>query len=155
VRTHSNSGFTLIESLIVVAVSLVLAGVAAPIFTNAIDNYRLSATVSAATGAIQSARFQAIMKGYPYQLIFTSSNVSYQLYNEVPPATTFSTVGPANPLPSAGPITMNGATTFTYTFSPNGIVTWSPSQPNMQIANAVKSCTITVSGVGNVSTSCT
>jgi hypothetical protein len=128
------------------------------------NSYRQTAAVSAATGAISATRFQAIMRGYPYEIIFTSSSMSYQVYSETSGATcppTFTAVGSAVPLPSAGGISMTQATA-TYTFLSNGTVygamaTTSPclgaAVPTLQVKNAVKSNTITVSGVGNVSTS--
>jgi glutamate dehydrogenase/leucine dehydrogenase len=63
-------------------------------------------------------------------------------------------VGAAIPLESAGPITMTG-TSFTYTFSANGTVTSlaNPAGTAFQLENSFQSNTITVSGVGNVSTS--
>jgi len=165
VKRHSSSGFSLIEVLMVIAISLVLAGIAIPGFMNALKSYNQSATVSAVTGAIESTRFLAIMRGYPYQMVFTASTLSFEVYNEIPPATTFSVVVPAQgsaitPLPNAGGVAMHGAATFTYTFCPNGTVfgaatacPGSAMPPSMQISNSVKSNTITVSGVGNVSTS--
>jgi hypothetical protein len=170
----------MIEALMVVAIGLLLGGMAIPIFTNAMKNYYQSATVSAAAGAIQSTRFQAIMQGYPYQLVFTPSTLSYQLFTEVPPATKFSLVvpltgSPTTPLPSAGGVTMTGvtcsvaltnwactpasdvstisATTITYTFYANGTVTTSPAGVGVQIKNSVKANTIWISGVGDVGTS--
>jgi len=128
---------------------------AVPMVTNGVNSYRQSAAVSAATGAISATRFQAIMHGYPYQLVLTPSSLSYQIYNEVPPATSFSLIVPAQgssttPLPSAGGITMTlvtcsvaltnwactpssdqttgTGTTLTYTFAANGTVTASPSR---------------------------
>jgi len=175
VKRYRNSGFSLIEALIVVAITIVLAGIAIPVFSNAMNSYRQSATVSAASGAVSATRMQAIMRGYPYELIFTPSSLSYQLYNEVPPATTFSLVTPGTgsattPLPNAGQVTMTGlvsctappaltgctamtGTTITYTFNANGTVTLSPAGVAMQIKNSVKTNTIWVSGVGNVTTS--
>jgi prepilin-type N-terminal cleavage/methylation domain-containing protein len=160
VKRSTNAGFTLIEALIVIAISLVLAGIAIPSFTNAMSSYRLSAATSAVAGAIESTRFQAIMYGCQTQLVFTAATMSYQAYSEVPASTatgcltSFSAIGTAIPLPSVGPITMSG-TSFTYTFFANGIVTSvaSPSGTSLQLQNSVKSNTITVSGVGNVSTS--
>lgn len=163
-KRYSNSGFTMIEALMVVAVGILLAGIAMPIFTNAMKNYYQAATVSAAAGAIQSTRFQAIMHGYPYQMVFTASTLSYQIYTEsagvsCPPV--FSASGKAVPLPSAGSVSMTG-TTATYTFYASGTVygtvaTTSPctpaAAPTLQIKNSVKSNTITVSGVGDVSIS--
>ncbi len=91
------------------ASTLVPTVVAIPIANNAIYSYRQSASVSATTGAISATRFLAIMRGYPYQLVFTSSGMTYQIFNEVPPAVTFSLVTPGTgsattPLPAAGGI---------------------------------------------------
>lgn len=157
-KRRMNKGFTLIEALIVIAISLVLAGIALPVFLGAMNNYRLNAAVSAAAGALSTTRFQAIMHGYSYQIVFTSSGLSYQVYNEVPPATTYSAVGSAIPLPSAGPIAMTG-TNFTCTFTANGIAACAANPGGassfqlklMHLTTVVKSNTITVSGVGNVS----
>ena len=163
-KRYSNSGFTLLEAVMVMAVAILLAGMTLPVFTNAMKNYYQSATVSAAAGALQTTRFQAIMRGYPYEVVFTPSTLSYQVYAETSGATcppTFSAVGAATPLPSAGGVAMTG-TTITYTFYGSGTVygvvpTASPclpaAAPALQIANSVKSSTITVSGVGDVSTS--
>jgi prepilin-type N-terminal cleavage/methylation domain-containing protein len=171
-KRNSHAGFTLIEILIVIAITMVLAGISIPIFGNAMNSYRESASVSAVTGAIQANRYQAIMHGYPYQLVFTTTTMSYQVFNEVPPATTFSLVTPGvgsatTPLPSAGAIVMTGlvgcatttsltscttmtGTTITFTFSANGTVSVSPGAALIEISNSVKKSLIAVSGVGNV-----
>jgi len=172
VERHGNSGFTLLEALMVMAISLVLAAVAAPIASNAINAYYLNATVSAASGAISSTRMQAIMHGYSYQLVFSPSVLTYQVIPSVGASTTI-------PLPNAGGVSMQGwincpltnpqtlivlsctkmtaGATITYTFAANGTVSFSPaSSPaavGMQISNKVSSNTIWVSGVGYVSTS--
>ena len=145
-KRRASAGFSLIEMLVVIAIVGVLAAMAIPGFMNSMNSYRFSGAVAASTGAIQSTRFQAIMQGYPYRLVFTSSTLSYQVSNQVPPATSFSAVGSAIPIARPGDATFNG-TTFTYTFSPNGTVT---SSSTMQISNGVSSNTLTVSGVGNV-----
>ncbi len=179
-KRYSNSGFTLLEAVMVMAVAILLAGMTLPVFTNAMKNYYQSATVSAAAGALQTTRFQAIMRGYPYEVVFTPSTLSYQFFNEVPPATTFSLVVPqtgsaTTPLPSAGGVAMtvvtcsvpltnwactpatdlqtSTATTITYTFLGNGTVTTNPVGVGLQIKNSVKSNTIWISGVGDVGTS--
>ena len=173
-KRHSNSGFTMIEALMVVAICMALAAIALPPFTRAMQVYDQSATVSAAAAALQTTRFQAIMRGYPYQVIFTPSTLSYQLYSEIPPATTFSQVAGSvtTPLPSAGKVTMTPVTcsvpltswvctpasdlqtyngsTVTYTFLPNGTVTTNPVGVGLQIQIPVKSNTLWISGVGNV-----
>jgi type II secretory pathway pseudopilin PulG len=183
VRRHRDSGFTIIEALLVIAISIITAAIAIPIFTNAVNNYRLTAAVSATTGAISATRMQAIMHGCSYEVIFTTTSLSYQVYSEVPAIgtsgclTAFALVTPnvgsaTTPLPNAGPINMYGwvsctvtspptltgctamtGTTITYTFASNGTVTVSPAGAGMQLKNPVKSNTIWVSGVGDVQTS--
>jgi type II secretory pathway pseudopilin PulG len=141
---------------VVVAIIGVLAALAIPMTLNTIRNTRLSAAVSSATGAIQSTRYLAIMHGYPYQLTFTTSTLSYQVLNEVPPATSFSNVGTAIPISTPEAATLSR--TITMQFAANGTVTEVTTPPNgvspltFQITNSYgRSNTITVSGVGNVS----
>jgi type IV fimbrial biogenesis protein FimT len=157
VNNRKAAGFTLIEVLIVLAIAMVLAGIAIPSFVNAINSYRLNAAASAVSGAIEATRFQAIMKGCQSQLVFTSSTMSYQAYSEAGAigATTclasFAAVGTSIPLPSAGPITMSG-TSFTYTFFPNGTVTSTanPAGTTLEVSNSLAKRYFYISGVGNV-----
>jgi prepilin-type N-terminal cleavage/methylation domain-containing protein len=124
VKRHSNSGFSLIEILIVIAIALVLAGIAIPAFSTAMNNYRITAAVSATTGAIQSTRFQAIMHGCEYQLVFTPSTMSYQIFSaagaigataclSTPVLVTPAQGSATTPIPSVGPITATGLVSCT------------------------------------------
>jgi prepilin-type N-terminal cleavage/methylation domain-containing protein len=180
VRKRIAAGFTLIEMVIVIAIAMVLTGIAIPSIINAMNAYRFSAAVSAVAGAVQTTRFQAIMKGCQYQLIFTPSSASYQVYSEVPATgsttgclTSPAAVGTSIPLPAQGYVTVTGETcsvtmssttctgtmtpitgsTVTYTFYPNGTVTSSPSLTGIQISNSFESNTVWVSGVGNATAS--
>jgi Tfp pilus assembly protein FimT len=151
--------------VVVVAIGSILTVVAIPTTINGVRSYRLSAAVSAAAGAIQSTRYLAIMQGYPYQITFTPSTNSYQVLNEVPPATTFSNVGTAVPI--SGPDAVLISRVITIQFSANGTVSEITTPPNgvsplvFQIANINTttgvayttsgwSNTLTVSSVGNV-----
>ena len=148
---REEAGFSLIEILVVLLIAMVLSAMAVPGFLNAMRTYRLSAAVSAATGAIQATRFQAIMRGYQYQLTLTPSTLSYQVYNKVPSATGFSAVGSAVPIARLGDVTIDQ--TITLTFNPNGTV--SPTAGNLpfSVSNGIVAKAINVSGVGNVSVS--
>lgn len=165
-KRRATLGFSLIELLVVLAIGTVLTVIAVPITINAMKSYRLTAAVSAATGAIQATRYAAIMHGYPgtgspgygYEVTFTPATNSYQVYAMVPPAITYSPVGTAVPISRLGDATISR--TVTYQFSAGGTVTETSIVPNMafQITNCGsppcpvgESNTITVSGVGNVS----
>jgi len=159
VKQRANEGFSLIELLMVIAIVGILAGLAIPLTINAVRSYQLSAAVSAATGAIQSTRYAEIMHGYPgtgtpgygYQITFTPATNSYQVYNMVPPATTYSAVGTPVPISAPRSVTINR--TVTFQFAANGTVTETSNPVNMvfQITNAFGgSYHITVTQVGNV-----
>ena len=155
VKQRSTAGFSLIEILVALAIVSVIAVIAIPLTTNAVRSTRLSAAVSSATGAIQSTRYLAIMKGYPYQITFTPSNVSYQVLNEVPPAATFANVGTT--IPICGPGAAAISRTITLQFAANGTVsevTTPPAGVSAMVFSITNSYggskTITVSSVGNV-----
>ena len=159
-KRRTAAGFSLLEMLVVVAIAMVLSAMAIPMTINAMRSYKLSAAVAAATGAIQSTRYAAIMHGYPgtgvpgygYEITFTPSTNSYQVYAMVPPATTYTAVGSPIPIAPVGDVTISR--TVTFQFSAGGTVTETSNPVNMsfQLTNAYGgSNTITVTGVGNVS----
>jgi prepilin-type N-terminal cleavage/methylation domain-containing protein len=126
-RRRANSrGFSLIEMVIVVAISLILAGIAIPRAVEALRQYRLRSAVASLTGAIQSTRYQAIFHGCAYQLAFSSAAYNYtissqgaanggQLCNAA-----FAQIGPVIPLAGTG-VTLNAPVTLL--LSPSGTVT--------------------------------
>jgi type IV fimbrial biogenesis protein FimT len=162
VKRRSSTGFSLIELLVVIAIGLVLTAMAVPMTLNMVRSYQLTAATSAATGAIQSTRYQAIMHGYSYEITFTPGSNTYQVFSMIPPANTytaFATVGtttlPTSPIPISGS-NVSISRAVTYQFAAGGTVTETSSPMNMsfQITNPWGgSNTITVSGVGNVSVS--
>jgi prepilin-type N-terminal cleavage/methylation domain-containing protein len=163
VKRRSTAGFTLLELLIVIAIGLVLTGMAIPLTINTMRSYELSAAVSAVTGALQSTRYAAVMHGYSYQLTLTQGTNTYQVLTEIPPATTFTAVtqtgnstSPTSAVPFTGAGGISLSRTVTYQFAAGGTVTETSTPANMQfsITNAWGgSNTVTVSGVGNVSVS--
>src|ERR1700722_12608061 len=92
-------GFSLIELIMAMLVGLILTAVAIPQVKRGLYNYRLNSAVAMAKWAIQSTRFQALQKGYPYQVIFTASTQSYQIQNATN-GTTYANVGSSIPLAS-------------------------------------------------------
>ena len=139
-------GFTMIELVIVLAVGSILTAMAIPQVKSGIYNYRLNSAVAMAKWAIQSTRFQALMKGYPYQVVFTASSVNYQIQS-LPSGTTYSNVGNTVPL-AAWPMTFSQNTTIN--FKPNGMVTATVGSNSFTITYQGTTKTITVSNYGNV-----
>lgn len=110
--------------------------------------YRLNGAVANATWAVQSTRYQALMEGYPYQVVFTAANQMYQIQNLPPGSASYANVGTAVPL-SGSPITLNQDTTLQ--FKPNGAVTASVGGLSFTITYQGKTGTVTVTNYGNVS----
>jgi Tfp pilus assembly protein FimT len=126
---------------------MIMAAFAIPATRSAIASYQLSAAVDSATGAIQGARYQAIMQGYPYQVAFDSTNDTFQVLNEAPPATSFTNVGSAVPLSAVG-ITLSAPTTLQ--FKPNGSVSAVVGTMSFTITYNGTTKTITVSNYGSI-----
>jgi Tfp pilus assembly protein FimT len=143
-------GYTMIEIVMAMLVGIVLTVMAAPQVKTVVNNYRLNSAVAMSKWAIQSTRFQALEKGYPYQVVFNAANQNYQIQNEAPPAVAYSNVGSTVPL-AAWPMAVSGNTTIT--FQPNGFVTSAPTN-SFTITYKNTTATITVSNYGNVTTAC-
>jgi prepilin-type N-terminal cleavage/methylation domain-containing protein len=111
-------GFTMLEITIVLAVTGITAAMAIPHIQSGMNSYRLHGAMANATWAIQSTRYQALMQGYPYQVVFSATNKTYQI-QDLPSGTTYLNVGNAVPL-SGSKISLNADTTLT--FKPNGFV---------------------------------
>jgi Tfp pilus assembly protein FimT len=139
----------LIEILITLAVAMTLIAMALPTTLNALRNYRLTAAVASATGAISATRYQAIMHAYPYKITFNSTNATYQLASEQPPAASFTNLGSAVPLSGVGDVTINQTTTLQ--FNANGTVSAATGTLSFTISNGPLTKTISVTGVGDVS----
>ncbi|MGH9355783.1 MAG: GspH/FimT family pseudopilin, partial [Terriglobia bacterium] len=145
------SGFTLIETIIVLVVLTVLTSICLPLFQSASKTYRLSSSVLAVTGAIQSTRYKAIMHGYPYALVLSATGQTYQVQDEPPGSLSFSNVGTAIPWDADPGVTLSAATTLQ--FSPGGIVTATVGALTFNLSNGTTTETVTISEVGNVTVS--
>ena len=149
---HKARGFSLLEMSCVLAILFILLAAGVPTLMSTINSYKLTAATQSITWAIQSSRYQAIMKGYSFELTVTASNNKYQILSKVPPATSFSNVGSAVPTTSS-PVTISPATT-TLQFSPNGSITviTGNSNPNtIALTYLNKTQTITVTNYGSIS----
>jgi len=68
------SGFTIIELMMVIAIAGVLATVAGPSFTSMINNNRITTQTNQFILAIQIARSEAVKRGRPVSVIATNGS---------------------------------------------------------------------------------
>ncbi len=106
--TPSDHGFTVIELMVVLAVAVIVMGVALPNMMSWLPTYRLSAGARQLAGDLQLARMKAISQNTKYRLKFTTAN-SYEFEKES--GGTFSTESGPFSLPDG--ITVTGTTPFT------------------------------------------
>jgi prepilin-type N-terminal cleavage/methylation domain-containing protein len=64
------SGFSLVELVIVVAISLIVTAMAAPSVRQVLDNYRLNASGHDVASVLQQARMAAVQSNQPYYVQF-------------------------------------------------------------------------------------
>jgi len=115
-------GFSLVEVLIVVAIGTILTVMAIPSVRSGVNRYRLQGAVASSTWAIQSTRYQALMEGYPFQVVFTTSDNSYQIQSSPANNGTFTNVPNSGAVPISGSGAALSADT-TLRFKSNGFVT--------------------------------
>ncbi len=106
--TPSDHGFTVIELMVVLAVAVIVMGVALPNMMSWLPTYRLSAGARQLAGDLQLARMKAISQNTKYRLKFATAN-SYEFEKES--GGTFSTESGPFSLPDG--ITITGTTPFT------------------------------------------
>jgi prepilin-type N-terminal cleavage/methylation domain-containing protein len=162
-RPPRRRGFTLIELVVTMAVVLITTIIAVPLVQNVSGYFKLRGAVSTVTGAIQSARYQAIFQGCPYQVAFTSATGIYQVQNEPYSGVTglcaaaFSNVctgaQAACPVPLSGSgnaVALNADATLT--MSPGGKIQGAAACPcTMVLTYSNRTATILVSSYGNIS----
>jgi Tfp pilus assembly protein FimT len=78
---RADSGYSVMELIVVVVISLITTAIALPLVQSATATYQMRSAVNAVTGVIQATRFQAIGNGYPYRIVFNIPNSTYQIFN--------------------------------------------------------------------------
>nr|HEV7955316.1 GspH/FimT family pseudopilin [Candidatus Acidoferrales bacterium] len=146
-NNKSGAGYTTIEAAMVITIVMILVGMAIPKFVQAISNYKLRAAADSVAWAMQSTRYQALQKGYTYELTVNSANNTYQVLSKPVGASSFSNVGSAVPLTSS-PVTISATTTLT--FSPNGSVTVVTGSQTITLTYSGMTETVTVTNYGSV-----
>jgi prepilin-type N-terminal cleavage/methylation domain-containing protein len=147
-RSYSD-GFSLVETLVTMAIMLIVAAISIPLIGNAMSGYKLKSAVVTVTGAIQATRYRAISSGYKYAIAFNSTNLTYQVQSDPTNSGTFSNVGSAVPLSSStSKPTLNQDTTFQ--FRPSGVVSATTGAMSLNLSLGGKTETITVLPYGNI-----
>ena len=145
-------GFSRLELMAVISIIAVVGAMALPTMLPTLRYRKLQNTLLSSAGAIQSARYQALSTGVPYQITFNHTTGTYQffacsncagtIYN---PTSTFTyaavgagTVGiPSGPIP----FSVSGGATLaadqTIYFRPGGAVQW--------VADGTTSCSAPLS----------
>jgi Tfp pilus assembly protein FimT len=145
---RAERGTSLLETSFAVLIIGVIMTIAAPSTKAALQNYHLSAAVKDVTGAIQTTRYLAIMKGYTYNITFDQNTNSYQVGVKFPPATVFSNSGNPVPWSVSNDISLSPSTTLQ--FSPGGTVKATTGTQTFTLTNGVTVETISVSSIGDV-----
>jgi Tfp pilus assembly protein FimT len=146
-NSRPSAGFTLMEACVVIAIIMLVVGMGIPKFNQAITNYKLRAAAESAAWGIQSARYQALQKGYTFQMVINATNNTYQLQSRPVGAGSFSNVGGTVPM-SASPVTVGAATTLQ--FSPNGTVAATVGSQTITFSYLSQTETVTVTNYGSV-----
>jgi type IV fimbrial biogenesis protein FimT len=156
---RTTAGFSMLEVALVMMIALVMAAMAIPSARSAIASYELSAAVDSVTGAIQGARYQAIMHGYLYQVDVNGTTNTIQVSSEIPPATTYSVTGAALPI-SSDPVTVGVGTPNSSSvghailqFKPNGAILIASGQAapmSLTVSYNGTTKTVTVSNYGSI-----
>jgi prepilin-type N-terminal cleavage/methylation domain-containing protein len=77
---ESQSGFTLIEMMLVVLIVVVLAGISVPKFANFLHNARLQGAASDLSGLLQQARIRAVQDDTYYSTYIITSGTIREAY---------------------------------------------------------------------------
>ena len=94
---RKNSGFTLMELIVVIVVLFILAVISVPIFLSWLPEYRLRSAADDLYAHLQHAKMQAIRNNNNWAVQFVESSNSYTIYsNYVNPATTGTAVRTIN-----------------------------------------------------------
>ena len=143
-------GFSFLELLIALSISLIMLAFAIPIVQRTMDHYRLKATIATTTWAIQATRYQSIRQGYPYQIALDPATLSYQVLSQPPGAPSFAKQGLPELLGPPGTV-LSQPTTLQ--FRPGGLVQAKVGQLTFTISYKGESHVITVSTYGDISVS--
>lgn len=142
---RKNSGFTMVELIIIIVIVGILAAIAVPNFISYLPNYRLKGAISTLRGDLYNAKILAIKRGVQYKVAFTTGG--YQIQRGTNSSGTFSlaqTELTRNFNDDYPGVTVDTSATTDPVFSPRG--TASPVTITLQNGQKTKKITISISG---------
>lgn len=149
VTRRIQSGFSMLELVVTLAIVLIASAMAIPVVKGVIGQYQVNSAVQSITGIIQGTRYRAIASGYPYRVVFSAANDTYQVQSDPNNNGTFANVGNAVPFStSAGKPVINAD--LTLQFRGNGVVSTPAGALPMTLTMKGLTKTISVSLYGNV-----
>ena len=93
------TGFTLIELMVVIGIIAIMAGFAVPAVMNWLPNYRLKAAARDLYSNMQKARFEAVKTNSGYAVLFDTAAGNYQLLSDPGPDGNWGTLDDTNDKP--------------------------------------------------------
>jgi len=142
VQPHSHRGYTLIETLVAVALTAILLGVGLPSMTRFIGNWQVSDAMNSFTGSLRVARTEAIKRGRDVRMCASTDGATctstmnatkgwatgWIIYVDNNKSLSFTSgtdvilLSPTS-LPVASILSSKGTTITNFVFRPNGLMT--------------------------------
>ncbi len=79
---NKQSGFTLIELIVIIAIMAVFAGIAVPNFLSYMPKYRLNGAARQVMGDLMAARMKAVSQNCDVAVTFASGNPEYEIWTD-------------------------------------------------------------------------
>jgi len=115
----AESGFTLMELMVVMVIGLVMTAVSVPLLSRVFAAYKMNSAIAAVNGGILKSRYQAISAGYPFALVINGVNSTVQVQSDPTDTGAFANVG--KPVPFSSLPNIVGAN-MTLVFRPGGAI---------------------------------
>ncbi len=79
---NKQSGFTLIELIVIIAIVAVLAGIAVPNFLSYMPKYRLNGAARQVMGDLMAARMKAVSQNNEFKIFFLANGHDYMILDD-------------------------------------------------------------------------
>ncbi|MFZ5826932.1 MAG: pilus assembly FimT family protein [Bacillota bacterium] len=143
---RSERGWTLTELVVVVGIIGLMAAMAVPSLTRAVDSYRLSQAVTLLSGAIREAQVQSLRESRPWRVLVYPDGSGFSLqYRDDPAASTTDCTGAGwttrkeESFSGSLRVDTSALTMYCLAFVSNGRPDWPIPRPLMDFSNPPRS----------------